>query len=278
MQVTFHGTRGSLPSPGSGTQRYGGNTSCVMVQNGEDQVLILDAGSGIRAAGESLPKGTRRVDVLLTHLHMDHIQGLGFFAPLYTPGVQVHIWGPPSTTRTLRKRLNRYLSPPLFPVRIREVPSLVRCHDVTGDGWEIGAYKMSGHLITHPGPTLGYRIECAGRTLAYLPDHEPQLGCRNGLPRAEWLSGFGIAEGADLLIHDAQYTSEEYQSRMGWGHCTAELAVRYAETVAARKLLFFHYDPSRTDDELEKVCGAAAATHDGPIDIGASAESAHVEV
>jgi len=278
VRLTFHGTRGSLPSPGEATNRYGGNTSCVMVQNDEDQVLILDAGSGIRQAGEAIPPGTKRVDVLLTHLHMDHIQGLGFFAPLYTPGVQVHIWGPPSTTRSLRKRLTRYLSPPLFPVRIREVPSLVRCHDVTRDGWDIGAYRLQGHLITHPGPTLGYRIECGGRTLAYLPDHEPQLGCPAALPKADWLSGFSVAAGADLLVHDAQYTAEEYRTRAGWGHCTAELAVRYAEAVAAKRLLFFHFDPARSDDDLERVCSDAASTHKGTIDIAPAAESTSHEV
>ena len=278
MKVRFYGTRGSLPSPGPDTNRYGGNTSCVRVHNDEGQVLILDAGSGIRAAGEDIGPEVKRVDVLLTHLHMDHIQGLGFFRTLYSPGVEVHIWGPPSSARSLRKRLTRYLSPPLFPVRIREVPSHVKCHDVTREPFEIGAYRLTSHLITHPGPTLGYRIECGGRTLAYMPDHEPQLGCRTGLPKDEWLSGFALAEGADLLVHDAQYTAEEYASRVGWGHCTAELAVRYAETVDARRLLFFHYDPGRSDDELETVCSAAAATHDGDIAIAPAAEAFETEV
>ncbi|MBK9368827.1 MAG: MBL fold metallo-hydrolase [Deltaproteobacteria bacterium] len=159
----------------------------------------------------------KRVDLLLTHLHMDHIQGLGFFAPLYTPGLDVHLWGPPSTTRTLRSRLNRYLSPPLFPVRIRELPSRVHCHDVTQGQWEIGDFKVRSSLVAHPDPTLGYRLESEGRIVTYLPDHEPQLGCRTGLPTTEWLSGHHLAEGADLLIHDAQYTEDEYLNRVGWG-------------------------------------------------------------
>ena len=278
MKVTFYGTRGSLPSPGPETTRYGGNTSCLTVSNETGQTLIFDAGSGIRVAGQNLSIGTKRVDVLLTHLHMDHIQGLGFFGPLYTPGIEVHFWGPPSTTRSLRKRLARYLSPPLFPVRFREVPSKVTCHDLSTAGFEIGDFKLRAHLITHPGPTLGYRIEADGRSMAYLPDHEPQLGCRNGLPKAEWLSGHSIAEGVDLLVHDAQYTEDEYRSRVGWGHCTPELAVRYAETVEAKRLLFFHHDPGRSDAQLEAVCQEATATHKGEIGIAAAAEADSHEV
>ena len=271
MKVTLYGTRGSLPSPGEGTNRFGGNTACVRVDNDDGQVLILDAGSGIAPAGRDLPAGTRRVDVLLTHLHLDHIQGLGFFRPLFTPGMEVHIWGPPSTTRTLRKRLARYLSPPLFPVRIAEVPATVTCHDTWDDTWEIGGYRIGAHLVSHPGPTVGFRIACEGKTLAYLPDHEPQLG-RRTLPHKEWLSGFSVGEGADLLIHDAQYTPEEYDARVGWGHCTPPLAARFAEEVAAKKLLFFHHDPDRNDDELEALCDEAARGHTGDIEMSAAAE------
>ena len=261
LSVTLFGTRGSLPAPGPDTTRFGGNTSCVMVKNSAGQALILDAGSGIRIAGNRLPKDVKRVDLLLTHLHMDHIQGLGFFAPLYTPGLDVHLWGPPSTTRTLRSRLNRYLSPPLFPVRIRELPSRVHCHDVTQGQWEIGDFKVRSSLVAHPDPTLGYRLESEGRIVTYLPDHEPQLGCRTGLPTTEWLSGHHLAEGADLLIHDAQYTEDEYLNRVGWGHCTPTLAVRFAELVRARRLLFFHHDPSRSDVEVERICAEASRTH-----------------
>ncbi|MCB9741909.1 MAG: MBL fold metallo-hydrolase [Alphaproteobacteria bacterium] len=273
MVLTVFGTRGSIPAPGPDTNRYGGNTSCVCVENGTGHVVVLDAGSGIRLAGQHLPPETRRIDILLTHLHMDHIQGLGFFGPLYKPGLEVHIWGPPSTTRTLRKRLARYLSPPLFPVRLRDLPSSVRCHDVRNGGWEFEDYKVEASLVCHPDPTVGYRLTHKGRALAYLPDHEPQLGRRDHrLPQAEWLSGFRVAEGADLLLHDAQYTEEEYRTRVGWGHCTPELAVRFAETVDAHKLLFFHHDPARGDEQLEQVCEAAADTHKGKIDIGPAAE------
>lgn len=277
MKVTLFGTRGSLPAPGPHTNRFGGNTSCVRIDDDQGQVLILDAGSGIVQAGASLPPNTRRVDLLLTHLHMDHIQGLGFFRPLFTPGLEVHIWGPPSTTRTLRKRLARYLSPPLFPVRLTDVPATVTCHDTWDRSWAIGEYEVSAHLVSHPGPTLGFRVCSPTATLAYLPDHEPQLG-RRTLPHKEWLSGYSVAEGADLLIHDAQYTCEEYDTRVGWGHCTPELAARFAEEVAAKRLLFFHHDPTRDDDSLQAVCDAAAATHQGSIVMDPAAEHAVYEI
>lgn len=273
MRVTLYGTRGSLPAPGPDTVRYGGNTSCVMVQGPEGHTLVLDAGSGVRLAGQHIPPQTRRVDILLTHLHMDHIQGLGFFAPLYTPGVEVHIWGPPSTTRTLRSRLNRYLSPPLFPVRMRDMPSALRCHDVVKDRWEVGPFQIQSELVCHPDPTVGFRVESAGRSLAYLPDHEPQLGTLPPrLNRAEWLSGFNLAEGADLLLHDAQYTEEEYHARVGWGHCTPRLAVRFAEIAGARQLVFFHHDPTRSDAEVERICEDARREHAGGLPMRAAAE------
>ncbi len=272
MKVSLFGTRGSLPASGQQTNRFGGNTSCVRLDTDEGQMLILDAGSGIVQAGADLPEETSRVDLVLTHLHMDHILGLGFFEPLFTPGLEIHIWGPRSTTRTLRKRLARYLSPPVFPVRLVEVPAKVTFHDVWRDSWSVGPFRIDAHPVCHPGPTLGLRVSTGGKTLAYLPDHEPQLG-RRTLPHTEWLSGFSVAEGADLLIHDAQYTAEEYRERAGWGHCTPDLAVRFAEEAAVKKLLFFHHDPQRDDEALERICADAASTHEGLIEMKPAADS-----
>lgn len=265
--LTPYGTRGSLPAPGARTALYGGNTSCVSVQ-AEGRLLVLDAGTGLSQL--PLPDKLRRVDILLTHLHLDHIQGLGFFPALLRPEVQVHVWGPGAES-SLRSRLARYLSPPLFPVQLGDLPARLHCHEVPAQPWELGPFRVQAHRITHPGPTLGFRVSAGGRSLAYLPDHEPQLG-HSRLPRGELLSGFAIAEGVDLLLHDAQYTAEEYRERVGWGHCTAELAVRYAERVGAGGLLFFHHDPGRFDPELEALCAAAAATHQGAISIAPAAE------
>ena len=138
---------------------------------------------------------------------------------------------------------------------------------------------MRSALVAHPDPTLGYRLESEGRIVTYLPDHEPQLGCRTGLPTTEWLSGHHLAEGADLLIHDAQYTEDEYLARVGWGHCTPTLAVRFAELVRARRLLFFHHDPSRSDGEVERICGEATRTHkQGMLVTGPAAEMDEIKV
>ena len=216
MHVTLFGTRGSVAAPGAETNLYGGNTSSVEVREDDGTVLVLDAGTGIRRLGAQLPP-TDRIDILLTHLHLDHIQGLGFFGPLYNPAIDVHIWGPASSTLSLAVRLSRYLSPPLFPVHLRDLPR-VTCHNLTSSPFDIGPFHINSSLVCHPGPTVGYRIEANAATVVYLPDHEPALGLRNGRwPEPKWISGYDLAAGADLLMHDAQYTDEEYRPlyRMG---------------------------------------------------------------
>ena len=198
MRVTLWGTRGSLASPGPDTNRYGGNTSCVEVRAEDGTVLVLDAGTGIRRLGDEIADEIERVDLLLTHLHMDHIQGLGFFEPLFRPAIDVHIWGPSSTTLNLRDRLSRYLSPPLFPVRLRDLPRLPTLHDVVEVGtFEVGPFTVHAELVCHPGPTVGYRIEEGGASLAYLPDHEPILGLAELPEDLDYVPGLGLADGVD---------------------------------------------------------------------------------
>ncbi len=187
MRVTLWGTRGSLASPGPETNRYGGNTSCVVVRAADGTVLVLDAGTGIRRLGDEIVDEIQRVDLLLTHFHMDHIQGLGFFEPLFRTAVEMHIWGPSSITLDLRDRLSRYLSPPLFPVRLRDLPRRPTLHDVVKIGtFEIGPFTIHAELVCHPGPTVGYRIEENGASLAYLPDHEPALGLADFPGDPDW--------------------------------------------------------------------------------------------
>ena len=257
MRVTLFGARGSVAAPGPETARYGANTSTVEVRGADGTVLVLDAGTGLRRLGARLPPTTARVDILLTHLHMDHIQGLGFFGPLYHPGIEVHLWGPASSTLTLEARLSRYLSPPLFPVQLRDLPR-VTCHEVPRAPFAIGPFHIRTSLICHPNPTVGYRLEEQGRTLAYLPDHEPALGLRDGRwLEPAWTSGYDLAAGADLLIHDAQYTDEEYTGRVGWGHSTYRHAFEFAARVGAKELVPFHHDPSHDDDTLDHLLAEA---------------------
>lgn len=251
MKVTLWGTRGSIASAGPDTVEYGGDTSSVEVRTKNGRVIILDAGSGIRRLGNSL-KDETRVDILLSHLHMDHVQGLPFFAPLLDPNVEVHIWGPISTTRTLRARLARYLSPPLFPVRVRELPKVV-FHDVPPSSFEVDRVRVDADLITHPGATLGYRLTENGTTLAYLPDHEPALACLRFPNEPEWTSGYDLATKADVLIHDAQYTDDEYAERIGWGHTSVTQLIAFAELTEAKRLVTFHHDPPHTDDMLDDL-------------------------
>jgi phosphoribosyl 1,2-cyclic phosphodiesterase len=262
MKVTLWGTRGSLATPGADTARYGGNTSCVGVIGRDATVLVLDAGTGIRGLGMTIDASVRRVDILLTHLHMDHIQGLGFFAPLFRSDLEVHIWGPVSSHISLRERLMRYLSPPLFPVSLRELPCMITLHEVPCGEVTIGEFRMSSGLVCHPGPTVGYRIaDAQGNVLTYLPDHEPALGplAFPSLPLA-WTSGGALAATADLLIHDSQYSAGEYPSHVGWGHSSLEQTMHFATLSGVKHLVPFHHDPAHTDLDLDRLLAEAIAS------------------
>ena len=253
MKVTFWGTRGSLASPGTDTTRYGGNTSCVAVQGDEGTLIVLDAGTGIRNLGQNLPATLNRVDILLTHLHMDHIQGLPFFAPLRRPGVEIHIWGPASTTLGLHARLQKYLSPPLFPVSVRELAANLHFHELPAHIMDIGEFKVNAQLIIHPNPTIGYRIQSKNGVVTYLPDHEPALGGRTFGTDNSWTSGYQLAEAADLLIHDTQYTEEEYRNRLGFGHSSIRHAFQFAKLSNVKHFAPFHHDPTHNDDALDRM-------------------------
>ena len=274
MKVTLWGTRGSLAAPGAETMWYGGNTSCVEVRGADDAVLICDTGTGIRRLGTTLPRSIRRLDILLTHLHMDHLQGLGFFAPLNNPAAEVHIWGPASPTLSLEKRLMRYLSPPLFPVRLRELPCRLFLHEVPCGDFDVGEFHIASALICHPGPTVGYRITTAQGTLAYLSDHEPTLGVLRFPLAGEWTSGYVLAAGVDLLIHDAQYSNEEYANCVGWGHSTVQQAMTFAALAAAKHLVLFHHDPTHTDEDLDHLTAEAIAVARPSFSVTTGAEGA----
>jgi phosphoribosyl 1,2-cyclic phosphodiesterase len=261
VHVQLWGTRGSLATPGPDTARYGGNTSCVSVIGNQGTLLVLDAGTGIRRLGTRLAPGLTRVDILLTHLHMDHVQGLGFFAPLYRPDFEVHIWGPASATMKLQARLMRYLSPPLFPVHLSELPCALSFHEVPCGSVEIGEFRVESAMVCHPGPTVGYRIRGSdGQVLCYMPDHEPALGnpAFPSLPR-DWTSGADLALGADLLIHDSQYSDAEYPGRHGWGHSSLIQTLRYGALCGVQRLVTFHHDPDHSDNELDRITAESIA-------------------
>ena len=278
MKATFWGTRGSLASPSPETVRYGGNTSCISVEGSDGTVLVLDAGTGIRNLGLSLPPDLKRVNILLTHLHMDHIQGLPFFLPLRRQGVEIHIWGPASTTLNLNARLQKYLSPPLFPVNVRELSSDLHFHELPGHVIEIGEFAITAQLIIHPNPTIGYRIQCDHAAVTYLPDHEPALGSHTFPREKEWTSGYKLAEGSDMLIHDTQYTEAEYQSRIGFGHSSIRHAFQFASLTNVKQFVPFHHDPTHSDDELDRMFSQAIDELDPSYKVTPSQEGLTLDV
>jgi len=253
MIVRVWGARGSLSAPGPATVGYGGNTSCVEIEFADGTTLILDAGSGIRELGQRIAeRDPGLLYICLTHLHLDHVEGLGFFEPLWTPGWKLHFWGPPSATTTLQDRVARYLSPPLFPVGLAEAPAEVVFEDVPREPWRLGSAVIEAEAVEHRGPTVGYRIDDEGRVLVYLPDHEPYLTAALDDER-KWVSGWALAAGADLLLHDSQYTEEEYAQRLGWGHSSVNQAAVFSRAAGVRQLGMFHHDPMRSDHELEEL-------------------------
>lgn len=252
MKITLWGVRGSIPTTGSNTKVYGGHTSSMLVSE-DDTMLVLDAGSGIQEFNSLNIALDKRVDVLLTHLHMDHIQGLGFFKPFFIPDLEVHIWGPKSNTVSLQSRLGRYLSPPLFPVQLQELPCNLILHEVGNSEFEIGKFKIQSSYIIHSGPTLGYRIMGKKSVFTYIPDHEPALGKDGMIKDTQWVSGFDLANGTDLLYHDGQYTSEEYALRRGWGHTCLDDVLEFASITKIKHLLIGHHDPSHTDSQLDEL-------------------------
>jgi phosphoribosyl 1,2-cyclic phosphodiesterase len=257
VKVKVWGCRGSVPSPGPETIRYGGNTSCVQVTLDDGTMIALDSGTGIRSLGLALAEQPARLHILLTHLHMDHIQGLVFFAPAFRPETEIVIWGPASPEASLQDRIARYISAPLSPVEVRELPCDVSFREAPESNWEIGSAELLAASVTHRGPTLGYRITEGDTSLAYIPDHEPALGVRLEELEPEWISGYDLAKDATLLFHDCQYTDGEYPDHVGWGHSALSHTLGFIKRVTPERTLLFHHDPMHSDDFLDAYYGRA---------------------
>jgi phosphoribosyl 1,2-cyclic phosphodiesterase len=218
-----------------------------------DWLIFLDAGSGIQNLKFEDHLDNRRVDILLTHLHIDHIQGLGFFKPLFNASTEVHIWGPSSNSKNLRSRLGRYFSPPLFPVYFRNLTCKLFIHEIGCSEFEIGPFTIQSDYVIHPGPTVGFRIQESDKVFTYIPDHEPMLGRKEIFPDVKWLSGSELAKHADLLLHDAQYTMKEYEEKVGWGHSAMEHALQFGDLSKVKHMLLSHHDPMHSDHLLDDL-------------------------
>lgn len=264
MKMTICGVRGSIPTTSPDTREHGGNTSCISLES-EGWLLVLDAGTGIQDVRLPQSMVHNRVDILLTHLHIDHIQGIGFFKPLFDTSMDIHIWGPTSLTHSLRSRLGRYLSPPFFPVYFRDLPSRLSLHEIGNSSFHIGPFHILSRYIIHPGPTVGFRVQDHSGTIAYLPDHEPALGPYGLHTDLRWVSGSDLAIDADLLFHDAQYTLDEYPEKTGWGHSAMEDAIAFGKLTRVKKLMLTHHDPMRLDQDLRLLYTQLRQTYkDGP--------------
>ena len=250
MLVRFWGVRGSIPTPSAATHKYGGNTSCLEVRTAGGQLLIFDAGSGIRALGRSLlqetPPEGHRIMLFLTHYHWDHIQGFPFFEPMYAPQNYVYLHGFQSANVSVERAMGEQMANPYFPVNMGVMRATRHFYTIGEETLQVGDARVTTRFLNHPQGCLGYRIEDADRVLVYATDNEhgDELGDRN--VRA-------LAENADVLIYDAQYTPEEYPSKVGWGHSTWEQGALIAKEVGVKELILFHHDPDHTDFFLDSM-------------------------
>jgi ribonuclease BN (tRNA processing enzyme) len=277
MKITIQGVRGSIPTSGPEVEHYGGNTSCTDI-TAEGWRLVLDGGSGMRHSNIHDRPSNNRVDILLTHLHLDHIQGLGFFKPLFDPSMEVHIWGPASSKEPLSSRLRKYLSPPLFPVHIRDLPSKLTFHEIDHSIFQVGPFTIESQYVIHPGPTVGFRVRHKDSVFTYIPDHEPALGLNGIFSDPKWVSGIDLAMGADLLLHDAQYSVQEYKGKIGWGHSSMEDAALFASMAGVKHLLLAHHDPSHTDDHLNEMYREMKSKYNYPFRYELAAEGMEFEL
>lgn len=259
MQVRFWGTRGSIATPGGATLRYGGNTSCVEVRPDAGETILIDCGTGARELGAALIEEGRAQTghILISHTHWDHIQGLPFFAPLFIAGNEWHIYGPRGLGQSLRDVLAGQMEYAYFPVALNAFAAKVHYHEVVEGGLTIGDTRIATQYLNHPALTVGYRLEADGASVVYASDHEPHSPSA-GEGHAEEVEGGDVTHidflrDADLVIHDAQYTAEEYPSKIGWGHSTIEYAVDMAIAANVRELALYHHDPMRGDEAVDQL-------------------------
>ena len=282
MRITYFGVRGSCPTSSDQQRRYGGNTSCVLVEVDGEPPLILDMGTGLRALGHHLnvplvaAGRPLRANALLTHLHYDHVLGTPFFPPMRDPGALLEIYGPAQVPGSLQETMAGMVKPPFFPVHMADFRGELRYHDLgPDDRFALGGIAVTVRTIPHIGNTLGFRIEADGVSVAFLPDHQAPLD-RTTVDEAV----LDLCHEVDLLIHDSQYTEDEFVDLFDWGHSTPAYAVHVATRAGARRLDMFHHDPGHTDRQIDAMVRAARkiAQSVGKVEVAAAKEGTTVEL
>jgi phosphoribosyl 1,2-cyclic phosphodiesterase len=288
MRLRFWGTRGSCPTPGPGTVRYGGNTTCVEVRTDDDELIILDAGTGIRELGRALVTGADgqpiRGDVFFSHAHWDHIQGLPFFTPAFQSRNHFRLWGAPTLLRSLEVVLRQQMSPVVFPIPFESLHARMEFSELAQHHFAGNGYDVRAMNVRHPGGALGFRIEPhdrPDRSVVFIPDNElDRFGDQaDDASSREALVGF--ARHARVLIHDAMYTGTEYMEHRGWGHSSYRDAVDFAIAAEVETLVLFHHDPERTDEGLHEqlgLCRQMVRERGGATVIVAAAEGLEVDL
>jgi len=282
VHITYFGVRGSCPCSSVQQRRYGGNTSCVLVEVAGERPLILDMGTGLRALGHHLNAPLvsagrpLRGNALLTHLHYDHVLGTPFFPPMRDPGALLEIYGPAQAGATLQATMAGMVKPPFFPVHMADFRGELRYHDLgPDDEFVLGAIAVTVRTIPHIGNTLGFRIEADGVAVAYMPDHQAPVDRSTvAEPVLE------LCRDVDLLIHDAQYTEDEFVELSDWGHSTPAYAVLVATQAGAKRLDMFHHDPGHTDRQIDAMLRAARkiAQATGRVEVAAAKEGVSFEL
>ena len=271
MNVTFYGVRGSTPCSCGSNARYGGNTSSVVVEAPGSPPILLDLGTGVRFYGESLPAAEPLQAVaLVTHLHWDHVQGLPFFAPVLRPGSHLAVHAPnPGCGLTLQEAFDQSMRPPYFPVPLSDLRGEISFHAHDSTRFTVGEVEVSVAPVPHNGPTVGYRLDWRGRSVAFVPDHQQPRDGGNEVAA----SVLELADGVDLLIHDAQYTQAEFVTKRDWGHSTVGYAVEVAVQSGARMLALFHHDPNHDDATVDGLADDARTLRgDRPLEVVAAHE------
>ena len=285
MHVRFWGTRGSIAAPGPATARYGGNTSCVEVRASDGTVIILDCGTGARELGlhlaQTLPR-PMRLHLFIGHTHWDHIQGFPFFVPAFLPGSELNIYAPFGFQRGLEEAMAGQMEYSYFPVKMRDLRSRIHFTELDEGFFRVGNVLVETQFMNHTAPTVAYRMTGDGATVVYATDHEPFW---NASGRVSQHPGderhITFLRGANLVIHDAQYTGDEYRDKVGWGHSSIEYAVDVALAAGVERLVLFHHDPAHDDDMMETM-EAMARSHVGrrgqALDVLAAREGMELSV